>query len=117
VRQAFPSPSVKVSITNVNVLGDKYVQIANNAVGAWEPDGMEAGLGRKYNNLYLPAFSLDNGLSVKVHEGSGSGTATDMYTNRQRLCGSINVCLSPGCYGRCDILIRHLQSTRANRIC
>jgi hypothetical protein len=75
-----PSPSVKVSITKVNVLGDKYVQIANKAVGAWDLTGWK--LVSAGNATYtFPAFSLDNGLSVKVHEGSGSGTATDMYTN------------------------------------
>ena len=75
-----PSPSVKVSITKVNVLGDKYVQIANKAVGAWDLTGWK--LVSAGNATYtFPAFSLDNGLSVKVHEGNGSGTATDMYTN------------------------------------
>jgi len=75
-----PSPSVKVSITKVNVLGDKYVQIANQAVGAWDLTGWK--LVSAGNATYtFPAFSLDNGLSVKVHEGNGSGTATDMYTN------------------------------------
>jgi hypothetical protein len=75
-----PSPSVKVSITKVNVLGDKYVQIANQAVGAWDLTGWK--LVSAGNITYtFPAFSLDNGLSVKVHEGNGSGTATDMYTN------------------------------------
>jgi len=75
-----PSPSVKVSITKVNVLGDKYVQIANQAVGAWDLTGWK--LVSAGNATYtFPAFSLDNGLSVRVHEGNGSGTATDMYTN------------------------------------
>jgi hypothetical protein len=75
-----PSPSVKVSITKVNVLGDKYVQIANKAVGAWDLTGWK--LVSAGNATYtFPAFSLNNGLSVKVHEGNGSGTATDMYTN------------------------------------
>ena len=76
-----PSPSVKVSITNVNVLGDKYVQIANNAVGAWDLTGWKLVSAGNTTTYTFPAFSLDNGLSVKVHEGSGSGTATDMYTN------------------------------------
>jgi len=75
-----PSPSVKVNITKVNTMGDKYVQIANLAVGAWDLTGWK--LVSAGNATYtFPAFSLDNGLSVKVHEGNGSGTATDMYTN------------------------------------
>ena len=50
-----PSPSVKVSITNVNIVGDKYVQIANHGRRRLGPDRMEAGLGRKCN-LHLPGF-------------------------------------------------------------
>ena len=76
-----PSPSVKVSITKVNVLGDKYVQIANQAVGAWDLTGWKLVSAGNTTTYTFPAFSLDNGLSVKVHEGNGSGTATDMYTN------------------------------------
>jgi hypothetical protein len=76
-----PSPSVKVSITKVNVLGDKYVQIANKAVGAWDLTGWKLVSAGNTTTYTFPAFSLDNGLSVKVHEGNGSGTATDMYTN------------------------------------
>ena len=75
-----PAPSVKVNITDVNTEGDKYVQITNQAVGAWDLTGWK--LVSAGNTTYtFPAFSLDDGLSVKVHEGSGSGTATDMYTN------------------------------------
>jgi hypothetical protein len=75
-----PTPSVKVNITKVNTVGDKYVQIANLAVGAWDLTGWK--LVSAGNTTYtFPAFSLDNGLSVKVHEGNGFGTATDMYTN------------------------------------
>jgi Lamin Tail Domain len=75
-----PAPSVKVNITDVNTEGDKYVQIANLAIGAWDLTGWK--LVSAGNTTYtFPPFSLENGLSVKVHEGSGSGTATDMYTN------------------------------------
>ena len=76
-----PAPSVKVNITDVNTVGDKYVQIANLAVGAWDLTGWKLVSAGNTTTYTFPAFSLDNGLSVKVHEGSGSGTATDIYTN------------------------------------
>ncbi len=75
-----PAPSVKVIISKVNTAEDKYVQIANQAVGAWDLTGWM--LESAGNTTYtFPAFSLDSGISVKVHEGNGFGTATDMYTN------------------------------------
>jgi hypothetical protein len=76
-----PAPSVKVNITDVNTVGDKYVQIANLAVGSWDLTGWKLVSAGNTTTYTFPAFSLDNGLSVKVHEGSGSDTATDMYTN------------------------------------
>jgi hypothetical protein len=75
-----PAPAVKVSITKVNTLEDKYVQITNQAVGDWDIKGWK--LVSAGNTTYtFPAISLDDGLSVKVHEGNGIGTATDIYTN------------------------------------
>jgi len=76
-----PAPAVKVNITKVNTVGDKYVQIANLAVGAWNLTGWKLVSAGNTTTYTFPAFSLDNGLSVKVHEGSGSGTDADMYTN------------------------------------
>ncbi len=76
-----PAPSVKVNIADVNTVGDKYVQITNQAVGAWDLTGWKLVSAGNTTTYTFPAFSLDSGLSVKVHEGNGSGTATDMYTN------------------------------------
>jgi len=75
-----PAPSVKVSITKVNTLDDKYVQITNQAVGAWDMTGWNL-VSAGSTTYTFPAFSLEDGLSVKVHEGNGFGTATDIYTN------------------------------------
>ena len=75
-----PAPAVKVSITKVNTLEDKYVQITNQAVGDWDITGWK--LVSAGNTTYtFPAISLGDGLSIKVHEGNGIGTATDIYTN------------------------------------
>lgn len=74
------TPSVKVAITNVNAVGDKYVQITNQAVGSWDLTGwMLVSAGNA--TFTFPEFVLDNGASVKVHEGNGPGTKADLYTN------------------------------------
>ncbi|VVB68046.1 Lamin Tail Domain protein [uncultured archaeon] len=74
------TPSVKVAITNVNAEGDKYVQITNQAVGSWDFTGWKL-VSAENATFTFPEFVLDNGASVKVHEGSGSGTKADLYTN------------------------------------
>jgi len=76
-----PAPSVKVTITNVvNTPEDKYVQVTNEAVGEWDLSGwMLESAGT--TTFVFPALTLEDGKSIKVHEGMGSGTATDIYTN------------------------------------
>ena len=74
------TPAVKVSITNVNMVGEKYVEVANLAVGAWDLTGWT--LASAGNATYtFPEFVLDDGLSVRIHEGNGPVTKTDLYTN------------------------------------
>lgn len=76
-----PAPSVKVTITRVvDTPGDKYVQVANEAVGEWDMTGWtleSAGVA----TFVFPQLVLEDGTSIKVHEGMGAGTATDIYTN------------------------------------
>jgi hypothetical protein len=74
------TPAVKVSITNVNMVGEKYVEVANLAVGAWDLTGWT--LSSAGDATYtFPEFVLDDGLSVRIHEGNGPVTKTDLYTN------------------------------------
>ena len=74
------TPAVKVSITNVNMVGEKYVEVANLAVGSWDLTGWT--LASAGNATYtFPEFVLDDGLSVRIHEGNGPVTKTDLYTN------------------------------------
>jgi hypothetical protein len=74
------TPSVKVSIIKVNTVGDKFVEVANQAVGSWDLAGWK--LVSAGNVAYeFPEFILENGLSVRIHEGNGPGTKTDLYTN------------------------------------
>ena len=76
-----PAPSVKVTITKVvNTAEDKYVQVANEAIGEWDITGWtleSAGVA----TFVFPELILNASTSIKVHEGMGAGTATDIYTN------------------------------------
>ncbi|MCK9406796.1 MAG: lamin tail domain-containing protein [Methanothrix sp.] len=76
-----PAPSVKVTITRVvNTPEDKYVQVTNEAVGEWDMTGWtleSAGVA----TFVFPELVLNASTSIKVHEGMGAGTATDIYTN------------------------------------
>ncbi len=76
-----PAPSVKVTITRVvDTPGDKYVQVANEGIGEWDMTGWtleSAGVA----TFVFPQLVLEDGTSIKVHEGMGAGTATDIYTN------------------------------------
>ena len=76
-----PAPSVKVTITNVvDTPEDRYVQVTNEAVGEWDLSGwMLESAGT--TTFLFPALTLEDGDSIRVHEGMGSGTATDIYTN------------------------------------
>lgn len=76
-----PAPSVKITITSVvDTPEDRYVQVTNEAVGEWDLTGWileSAGT----TTFVFPSLVLEDGKSIKIHEGMGSGTATDIYTN------------------------------------
>ena len=76
-----PAPSVKVTITNVvDTPEDRYVQVTNEAVGEWDLAGwMLESAGT--TTFLFPALTLEDGDSIRVHEGMGAGTAADIYTN------------------------------------
>ncbi|HPT20256.1 MAG TPA: lamin tail domain-containing protein [Methanothrix sp.] len=74
------SPAVKVLITSVGTGDDKYVEVANKAVGEWDISGWT--LASAGNSTFtFPTLTLDEGTSVRVHEGEGAGSETDIYTN------------------------------------
>lgn len=74
------TPAVKVGITKVNTAEDKYVQITNQAVGSWDLTGWT--LASAGNTTFtFPALTLEEESSVRVHEGEGAGSMTDIYTN------------------------------------
>jgi hypothetical protein len=74
------TPAVKVGITKVNTAEDKYVQVTNKAVGSWDLAGWT--LASAGNTTFtFPALTLEEESSVRVHEGEGAGSPTDIYTN------------------------------------
>jgi hypothetical protein len=74
------TPSVKVAITKVSTAGEKWVQVTNQAVGSWDIAGWKL-VSAGNATFTFPQSSLNMGKSVKVHEGNGAGSATDLYTN------------------------------------
>ncbi|MFZ2471168.1 MAG: lamin tail domain-containing protein [Methanothrix sp.] len=74
------TPAVKVGITKVNTAEDKYVQVTNRAVGSWDLTGWT--LASAGNTTFtFPALTLEEESSVRVHEGEGYDSTTDIYTN------------------------------------
>ena len=74
------TPAVKVGISKVNTAEDKYVQVTNKAVGTWDLAGWT--LASAGNTTFtFPALTLEEESSVRVHEGEGAGSLTDIYTN------------------------------------
>jgi len=74
------TPAVKVGITKVNTAEDKYVQVTNQAVGSWDLMGWT--LASAGNTTFtFPSLTLEEKAIVRVHEGEGAGSVTDIYTN------------------------------------
>jgi hypothetical protein len=74
------TPAVKVGITKVNTAEDKYVQVTNKAVGSWDLAGWTL-VSAGNTTFTFPALTLEEESSVRVHEGEGVGSLTDIYTN------------------------------------
>jgi hypothetical protein len=74
------TPAVKVGITKVNTAEDKYVQVTNKAVGSWDLAGWTL-VSAGNTTFSFPALTLEEESSVRVHEGEGAGSLTDIYTN------------------------------------
>jgi len=74
------TPAVKVGITRVNTAEDKYVEVTNQAVGPWNLTGWTLASAEKTTFTFL-ALTLEEESSVRVHEGEGKGSKSDIYTN------------------------------------
>jgi hypothetical protein len=74
------TPAVKVGITGVSTAEDKYVQVTNQAVGSWDMMGWT--LASAGNTTFtFPSLTLEENAFVRVHEGDGMGSTTDIFTN------------------------------------
>lgn len=74
------SPAVKVAITRVGTGDDKFVEVTNKAVGEWDiSDWALASAGNI--TFTFPSLTLEENAVVRVHEGEGIGSETDIYTN------------------------------------
>jgi hypothetical protein len=74
------NPSVDVNIVNVDK-AQNLVQITNNEVaGSQDLTGWNLVSGGNVTYTF-PAVTLNSGDTVTVHEGTGNGTAADLYTN------------------------------------
>ena len=74
------TPAVKVVISKVNTAEDKFVQVTNRAVGSWNLMGWS--LASAGNTTFtFPELTLEEEASVRVHEGEGASSKSDIYTN------------------------------------
>ncbi len=74
------TPAVKVGITKVNTADDKYVQVTNQAVGSWNLMGWT--LASAGNTTFtFPELTLEEESFVRVHEGEGADSKSDIYSN------------------------------------
>ena len=74
------SPSTKLGISSVGTGDDKYVEVKSQAVGEWDLSGWTLS-SASATTFTFPALTLEEGAVVRVHEGEGAGSATDIYTN------------------------------------
>ena len=74
------SPSTKLGISSVGTGDDKYVEVKSQAVGEWDLSGWTLSSAGA-TTFTFPALTLEEGAVVRVHEGEGAGSATDIYTN------------------------------------
>lgn len=69
-----------LNITNVNTVGNRWVEIANEGIAAWNMSGWRL-VNRENTTYVFPAFNLEAGSIARVHEGSGISAGMDLYTN------------------------------------
>jgi len=74
------SPSTKLGISKVSPGEDKFVEVTSQAVGEWDLAGWSLSSGGS-TTFTFPSLTLEQGEAVRVHEGTGAASATDIYTN------------------------------------
>jgi hypothetical protein len=74
------SPSTKLGISKVGTGDDRFVEFTSQAVGEWDLANWSLSSGGS-TTFTFPSMILEEGAAVRVHEGSGAASATDIYTN------------------------------------
>jgi methionine-rich copper-binding protein CopC len=74
------SPSTKLGISKVGTGDDRFVEVTSQAVGEWDLANWSLSSGGS-TTFTFPNMILEEGAAVRVHEGAGASSATDIYTN------------------------------------
>jgi hypothetical protein len=74
------SPSTKLGISKVGTGEDRFVEVTSQAVGEWDLANWSLSSGGSITFTF-PSMILEEGAAVRVHEGAGEASATDIYTN------------------------------------
>ena len=74
------SPSTKLGISKVGTGDDRFVEVTSQAVGEWDLANWSLSSGGS-TTFTFPSMILEEGAVVRVHEGVGASSATDIYTN------------------------------------
>ena len=74
------SPSTKLGISKVGTGDDRFVEVTSQAVGEWDLANWSLSSGGSTTYTF-PTLILEEGAAVRVHEGAGAASATDIYTN------------------------------------
>jgi len=74
------SPSTKLGISKVGTGEDRFVEVTSQAVGEWDLANWSLSSAGS-TTFTFPSLILEEGAAIKVHEGTGTASATDIYTN------------------------------------
>jgi hypothetical protein len=74
------SPSTKLGISKVGTGDDRFVEVTSQAVGEWDLANWSLSSGGSTTYTF-PTLILEEGAAVRIHEGPGAASATDIYTN------------------------------------
>lgn len=74
------SPSTKLGISKVGTGDERFVEVTSQAVGEWDLANWSLSSGGS-TTFTFPSLILEEGDAIRIHEGTGTARATDIYTN------------------------------------
>lgn len=75
-----PNKAEGINITQANTAGGRWIGISNEGIAATNLSGWR--LMNRENSVYVfPSVNLFPGSVIRVHEGAGRSSASDLYTN------------------------------------